>query len=78
MFAVITKTKDGKEEVSRQNSPEAAMQLMATGGLAVYNVEKSMYNALKVITLTPKIKEWLAANDPKALEQVEKAIWLFE
>jgi hypothetical protein len=33
-----------------------------------------MYNALNVITLEPKIRAWLAANDPKALEQAGDAI----
>ncbi len=33
-----------------------------------------MLNALKVIALTPHIRAYLLANDPKALEQVERAI----
>ena len=31
-------------------------------------------NALKVLTLDPKISAWLRANDPKALEQATTAI----
>lgn len=32
------------------------------------------YRALKVIALTPHIRQYLETNDPKALEQVEHAI----
>lgn len=35
---------------------------------------RKIVNALKVIALDPKIREFLEANDPKALEQVEAAI----
>ena len=34
-----------------------------------------MEKALKVIILSPRINEWLAANDPKALEQCGAALW---
>ena len=30
-------------------------------------------NALRVIALDPRIRAWLKANDPKALDQVERA-----
>lgn len=33
-----------------------------------------LYAAVKVLTLTPAIREWLVANDPKALEQAEFAL----
>ena len=33
-----------------------------------------MLNALKVVALAPKTRDWLATNDPKALEQIEDAI----
>lgn len=39
---------------------------------------KDLENALKVLVLTPAIRDWLKANDPKALEQAEKALSLKE
>lgn len=33
-----------------------------------------MFAALKVIVLTPAIHDWLYLNDPKALEQAQKAL----
>jgi hypothetical protein len=34
----------------------------------------TLADALLVIAKTPAIREWLSANDPKALEQVEIAL----
>lgn len=39
---------------------------------------EDLENALKVLVLTPAIRDWLKANDPKALEQAEKALSLKE
>ena len=36
--------------------------------------DDAVVNALKVIVLDPKIKEWLEKNDPQALKQAEEAI----
>lgn len=36
--------------------------------------DKKVLNALKVMVLTPHIRQYLRANDPKALEQAEQAI----
>jgi hypothetical protein len=33
-----------------------------------------LWAALKVLTLDPKIRAWLKANDPKALEQADRAV----
>jgi hypothetical protein len=35
---------------------------------------RAAYNACAVISKTPAIREWLAENDPKALEQIDAAI----
>lgn len=37
-------------------------------------VAREMLAALQVIVLTPATAAWLEANDPKALEQVRRAI----
>lgn len=38
------------------------------------NGREKMYAALQVISLNPKISEFLTKNDPKALEQVRSAV----
>lgn len=38
----------------------------------------ALYRAVKVLTTTPAIQAFLAANDPKALEQAEAAADFFE
>ncbi len=35
---------------------------------------EKLEKALKVLVLTPAIRDWLKANDPKALEQAKKAL----
>ena len=37
---------------------------------------QAMVSALLVLTRDPKIRMWLKDNDPKALEQAEKALTL--
>jgi hypothetical protein len=39
-----------------------------------YLPAQGLYEAAKVIALTPEIRKHLTDNDPKALEQLEKAI----
>lgn len=36
-----------------------------------------MYNALRVITLDPKVSEWLQENDPMAFKQAQDAVEAF-
>ena len=33
-----------------------------------------LWAALKVLTLDPKIRAWLKVNDPKALDQADRAV----
>lgn len=39
---------------------------------------QAAYNALKVIALTTEIEQFLKANDPNALAQVQEAIRVLE
>ena len=40
----------------------------------ILNQLKKMSDALKVLTLTPSTRIWLAENDPKALAQAQRAL----
>jgi hypothetical protein len=71
MEAVTTRVRHGID-VGISNSPDVTMML---GDLEdLLDTATSCRNALKLMTLDPSNRDYLGANDPKALEQIRKAL----
>jgi hypothetical protein len=54
------------------------MEQTNTVTLQIPTLKETILNAMKVIALTPHIRTYLEANDPKALKQLETAIAIAE
>ena len=62
------------DDAAVKASAERIAQAFGVGKPQTLNDVQKMLNALKVIALDTRIREWLTTNDPMALAQVEEAI----
>ena len=64
-----------KGALTMRNPPDEDPSIERMAAKAV-RPDEALLKAAMVIDLTPHIRRYLAENDPKALEQLEKAIGL--
>jgi hypothetical protein len=64
----------GRVEFGPVRTPKTAENFILFDYIINDAVALRMYKALSVIALDPKISDYLAVTDPKALEQVQDAL----